>query len=328
MEITELQKDLAATFRWTARLNMHEAVANHFSACVPGSSDFYVNKAGIHFSQIKASDLILITKENIEELRNKPEVVDSTALNIHGTIHEKAPHAKCIFHLHSKYATVLSTLKDPTLKPIDQNTMFFYNRVAVYDDFGGLGFEEESIKMANALGNKQHMILANHGIITTGETVAEGFNSLYYFEKAAETYITALSTNKNLNIVIFDEASEGMLNKFKMGAIDAKANNRSTMVVESRITYNNEVKENEEVDVYCNFFDHDKKRLVVRYEMYEKETKKLAATLESMSLYIDLEKRKVTEFEQEKLDIMDKFINENKEKFNSENLVLSGKLKK
>ena len=113
-----------------------------------------------------------------------------------------------------------------------------------------------------------------------------------------------------------------------MGAIDAKANNRSTMVVESRITYNNEVKENEEVDVYCNFFDHDKKRLIVRYEMYEKETKKLAASLESMSLYIDLEKRKVTEFEQEKLEIMDKFINENKEKFNSENLVLSGKLKK
>ena len=57
MKITELQKDLAATFRWTARLNMNEGVANHFSACVPGSSgEFYVNKAGIHFSQIKASD--------------------------------------------------------------------------------------------------------------------------------------------------------------------------------------------------------------------------------------------------------------------------------
>ena len=62
MEITELQKDLAATFRWTARLNMHEAVANHFSACVPGSSDFYVNKAGIHFSRIKASDLKLVMR--------------------------------------------------------------------------------------------------------------------------------------------------------------------------------------------------------------------------------------------------------------------------
>ena len=75
MEITELQKDLAATFRWTARLNMHEGVANHFSACVPGSStDFYVNKAGLHFSQIKASDIILVTKDNIEELKQKPDL--------------------------------------------------------------------------------------------------------------------------------------------------------------------------------------------------------------------------------------------------------------
>ena len=208
MEITELQKDLAATFRWTARLNMHEAVANHFSACVPGSSDFYVNKAGIHFSRIKASDLILITKENINEFRNKPEIVDSTALNIHGTIHEKAPHAKCIFHVHSKYATVLSTLKDPTLKPIDQNTMIFYNKVSIYNEYGGFGFEEESIKMANALGNKQHMLLANHGILTTGETVADGFNYLYYFEKAAETYLTALSTNQELNVVSHEVAEK------------------------------------------------------------------------------------------------------------------------
>jgi ribulose-5-phosphate 4-epimerase/fuculose-1-phosphate aldolase len=201
MEITELQKNLAATFRWTARLNMHEGVANHFSACVPGSStDFFVNKAGIHFSQIKASDLILVTKENIEELKKKPEIVDPTAINIHGAIHKKVNHAKCIFHVHSKYATILSTLKDPTLKPIDQNTMMFYNRVSVFDEFGGLGFEEESEKMASALGNKRHMLLANHGIITTGETIAEGFNALYYFEKAAETYLTALSTNKELNI--------------------------------------------------------------------------------------------------------------------------------
>ena len=208
MEITELQKDLAATFRWTARLNMHEGVANHFSACVPGSStDFYVNKAGLHFSQIKASDIILVTKDNIEELKKKPDLVDPTAINIHGAIHQKVPHAKCIFHVHSKYATALSTLKDPIMKPIDQNTMIFFNRVSVFNEFGGLGFEDESIKMANALGNKQHLLLANHGIITTGETVAEGFNYLYYFEKAAETYLTALSTNKELNIVS-DEIAE------------------------------------------------------------------------------------------------------------------------
>ncbi len=208
MKITELQKDLAATFRWTARLNMNEGVANHFSACVPGSShDFYVNKAGIHFSQIKASDLILVTKENIEQLRNKPEIVDSTAINIHGTIHKKVPHAKCIFHVHSKYSTALSTLKNAILPPIDQNTMRFFNRVSIYNEFGGMGFEDESTKMANALGNKQHMLLANHGIITTGETVSEGFDALYYFEKSAETYLTALSTNQELNIVS-DEIAE------------------------------------------------------------------------------------------------------------------------
>ena len=208
MEITELQRDLAATFRWAARLNMHEAVANHFSACVPGSTnDFYVNRAGIHFSQIKASDLILVTKENINKLKNEPDLIDPTAISIHGTIHQKVPHAKCIFHCHSKYATTLSTLKDPVMKPIDQNTMIFYNRVSVFNEFGGLGFEDEAIKMANALGNKQHMLLANHGIITTGETIAEGFNYLYYFEKAAETYLTALSTNKELNIVS-DEVAE------------------------------------------------------------------------------------------------------------------------
>ena len=208
MEITELQKDLAATFRWTARLNMHEGVANHFSACVPGSStDFYVNKAGLHFSQIKASDIILVTKDNIEELKKKPDLVDPTAINIHGAIHQKVPHARCIFHVHSKYATALSTLKDPIMKPIDQNTMIFFNRVSVFNEFGGLGFEDESIKMANALGNKQHLLLANHGIITTGETIAEGFNYLYYFEKAAETYLTALSTNKELNI-FSDEIAE------------------------------------------------------------------------------------------------------------------------
>ena len=208
MEITELQRDLAATFRWTARLNMHEGVANHFSACVPGSStDFYVNKAGLHFSQIKASDIILVTKDNIEELKKKPDLVDPTAINIHGAIHQKVPHARCIFHVHSKYATALSTLKDPIMKPIDQNTMIFFNRVSVFNEFGGLGFEDESIKMANALGNKQHLLLANHGIITTGETIAEGFNYLYYFEKAAETYLTALSTNKELNVVS-DEIAE------------------------------------------------------------------------------------------------------------------------
>ena len=200
-KISELQKDLAAVFRWTAKLNMNEGIANHFSVCLPNSNDFYVNGSGLHFSSIKASDMVLVNQNQIEKIKKKPELVDPTALNIHGTIHRKVPHARCILHVHSKYATALSTLKDPILKPIDQNTMRFYNRVAIFNDFGGLGFEEESNKMAAAIGNNRSMLLANHGILTFGETVAQAFDELYYFEKACETYITALSTNKDLNEV-------------------------------------------------------------------------------------------------------------------------------
>ena len=98
------------------------------------------------------------------------------------------------------YPFGILVLKNPTLPPIDQNTMRFYNRVAIYDDFGGLGFEEESNKMAACIGNHRTMLLANHGILTTGQSVAQAFDELFYFEKACETYITALSTHKELKI--------------------------------------------------------------------------------------------------------------------------------
>ena len=208
MERLEILNDLAAAFRWAAKLNMHEGVANHFSVCVPGSNeDFYVNGSGMHFSTIKASDMVLVEQRNIEKLKNNPSIVDPTAINIHGTIHKKVPHAKCILHVHSKYATALSALKDPTLPPIDQNSMRFYNRVAIFSDYGGLGFEEESNKMVTCIGNKRVMLMANHGILTIGQTVAQAFDELFYFEKACETYITALSTQKELKIVN-DEVAE------------------------------------------------------------------------------------------------------------------------
>ena len=79
---------------------------------------------------------------------------------------------------------------------------------------------------------------------------------------------------------------------------------------------------------YHGVYDHEKKRLHLKCEMIEKKTKKLAATTESLSLYIDLDKRKVTEFEEDKIKIMDDFINENKNNFKTDNLVLTGKLKK
>ena len=209
MNSKEKLNDLAAAFRWTAKLNMHEGIANHFSVCLPDSDgSFYVNGTGMHFSNIKASDLVLIENKNFEEMKKKPEIVDPTAINIHGAIHKKVPNARCILHTHSKYATALSCLKDPTLPPIDQNTMRFYNRVALYGEFGGLGFEDESEKMANSIGNHNILLLANHGILTAGPTVAHAFDNLFYFEKACETYITALSTGKELNVANHEVAEK------------------------------------------------------------------------------------------------------------------------
>ena len=130
-------------------------------------------------------------------------------------------------------------------------------------------------------------------------------------------------------VLIFDiYGAEKLMTEFKMGEDSAKTTSKSTMVVESHITYNQEVKEGDEVDVNLIYFDHDKKRLLYKLEMIHKSKKYLVSTIESLSLYVDLKERKVAEFENEKIKIMDEFINKNKSKFSLNNLVFSGKLKK
>ncbi|MDA8538410.1 thioesterase family protein [Candidatus Pelagibacter bacterium] len=129
-------------------------------------------------------------------------------------------------------------------------------------------------------------------------------------------------------VLVFDQIWEIILEKFKMGEQSAKTTNMSTMVVETHTTYNNEVKEGDEVEINLSFFDHDKKRLHYKLEMIEKSSKKLSATLEMLSLYIDLNKRKVAEFEEEKVKLMNDFINLNKSNFKNDDLVITGKLKK
>ena len=137
--------------------------------------------------------------------------------------------------------------------------------------------------------------------------------------------------NSHLNmayyVLIFDKAWEVMLEKFQMGETSAKTTKKSTMVVETHTTYNNEVKENQEVNINLIFFDHDKKRLHYKLEMIEKNSKKLSSTIEMISLYVDLKERRVAEFEENILKLMDNFINVNKSQFTSD-LKFSSKLKK
>ncbi len=218
MSVTELRPnidhwqervDLAAAFRWTERLNMHEAVANHFSLAVnEDGTQFLMNPNQVHFSRIKASDLLLLDANDPETLET-PNAPDPTAWGLHGALHRMCPHARCALHVHPIYATVLASLADSTLPPIDQNTATFYNRVAVDDHFGGLAFEEEAERCCANLTDpsKTVLVMGNHGIMVIGQTVAETFNRMYYFERACETYIKALWTGQPLR-VLSDEIAE------------------------------------------------------------------------------------------------------------------------
>ena len=134
--------------------------------------------------------------------------------------------------------------------------------------------------------------------------------------------------NLSYYILVFDLGAEVILSKFKMGEHSAKTTKKSTMVVETHTTYNQEVKEGDEVDVFISYFDHDNKRLQYKLEMYDKAKNTLSATTEILSLYIDLNLRKVAEFEGEKIKIMDEYIQKNKNSFKSEDLKFSSKLKK
>ena len=138
--------------------------------------------------------------------------------------------------------------------------------------------------------------------------------------------------NGHLNVAfyvrIFDIAADIMLDNFNMGALSVKKDQKTTFVAEMHTIYNQEVRLGEEVETQVTYIDHDKKRIHYRLSMFHKEKKYLAATNEVLSLYVDLSKRKVVEFDPDRVKIMDNFIRQNSEKFNTDKLVFSGKLKK
>jgi ribulose-5-phosphate 4-epimerase/fuculose-1-phosphate aldolase len=205
----EERVDLAAAFRWTARLNMHEGVANHFSLAVnDDGTRFLMNPNQRHFARIKASELLMLDA-NDPTTMDRPDAPDPTAWGLHGSIHRLCPHARCVMHVHSIHATVLASLADSTLPPIDQNCATFFNRIVVDDHYGGLAFEEEGTRCAAMLTDPKTkvMVMGNHGVLVIGDSVADTFNRLYYFERAAETYIRALQTGRPLRILP-DEIAE------------------------------------------------------------------------------------------------------------------------
>ena len=192
--------DLAAAFRWTARLGMHESVANHFSLAVNDEGTrFLINPNGRHFSRIRASELLLLDA-NDPQTMDRQDAPDATAWAIHGALHRRLRHARCVLHAHPKHATVLASLEDSRILPIDQNTMRFFGRVAIDDGFDGMGLGDEAERMVGGLGDKAVMIMGNHGVLVVAHSVAQAFDELYYLERACETLVTAYMTGRKLRV--------------------------------------------------------------------------------------------------------------------------------
>ena len=198
----QLRVDLAAAFRLAVMHGWHEAVANHFSLAVSGDGKtFLMNKKWVHFSNVKASDLLLLDADDEETMR-RPDAPDPSAWCIHGSMHASLPQARCILHVHPKYATAIAALADPEIKPIDQNTARFFRRVAIDLDYGGVADNrQEGERLVRVMGNGRRMMMGNHGILIAAPTVAEAFDDLYYIERACQTLVIAYSTGRPLNVM-------------------------------------------------------------------------------------------------------------------------------
>lgn len=207
---SQLRIDLAAALRLAAYYDWHEGVANHFSAAVsPDGKTFLINPRWKHFSRATASELLLVDAEDPDTM-NRPDAPDPSAWSIHSAIHRRVPHARVALHLHPPHATALAGLKDPSIKPIDQVTARFFNRLAMDMEFGGIASEEaEGERIAATIGNHSAVMMANHGVTTLAPTVAEAFDAMYHLERAARTMVLAYSTGQPLN-VMNDELAESV----------------------------------------------------------------------------------------------------------------------
>ncbi len=205
----ELRVDLAAAFRLIYEMDMHESVANHLSAAVsPDGKLFLMNRRWMHFSNVTASNLQLLDSED-DSIMQTDEAPDASAWSIHGNVHESLSQARVILHVHSTYATVLSTLKDSRILPIDNNTARFYERIAYDTNFGGIASsDEEGRRIMDTFAGKKALMMGNHGVTVIGETVDEAFEDLYYLEKACKTMVLAYSTGQPLNVLPDELARE------------------------------------------------------------------------------------------------------------------------
>ncbi|MSQ64452.1 MAG: rRNA adenine methyltransferase [Betaproteobacteria bacterium] len=202
--VTQAKIHLAAAHRLAVLHELEEGIDNHFTATVPGRDDRYlILPFGLHWSEARASDMIVFD-ESGKTLEGEG-VVELSAQCIHAPIH-RICGARVVLHTHQTWAVALNMLKDNRLLPASQTASFFHGRIAYDDTYTGTADTlEEGERLAGVLGdqrgNKHTVFMKNHGVLVTGETVAQAYRRLYKLERVCRAQVLAMSTGKPLEIL-------------------------------------------------------------------------------------------------------------------------------
>ena len=195
--------DLAAAYRLVAFYGWDDLIFTHISARIPGPEHhFLLNPYGMMFEEVTASSLVKIDLDG-RKVSDSPYFINPAGFTIHSAVHAAREDALCVMHLHTDYGIAVSAQENGLL-PISQQAMFPLASLA-YHNYEGLALnEEEKPRLVADLGDKNYMILRNHGLLTLGKSAADAFLSMYILERACRIQILAQSGDGDLHCVPID----------------------------------------------------------------------------------------------------------------------------
>ena len=189
--------ELAACYRLIALHGWDDLIATHISARVPGTRDFLINRLGLTFEEITASNLVRIDLDgNVTDGSDAP--INRAGFTIHSAVHQVREDAGCVIHLHTLDGTAVSALEDGLL-PLNQIAMLAHGDIA-FHEYEGVAFDlAERERLQADLGQSNLMLLRNHGTLAVGRTVGEAYTRMYTLERACSIQVRTLGMNRPLH---------------------------------------------------------------------------------------------------------------------------------
>ena len=198
--VTQARIHLAAAHRLAVLHELEEGIDNHFTVTVPGHDDRYlILPFGLHWSEARASDMIVFDEAGAT--LEGEGVVELSAQCIHAPIH-RITGRRVVLHTHQTWAVALNMLEDNRLLPASQTAAYFHGTIAYDDHYAGTADTlEEGERLAGLVGDKDIVFMKNHGVLVTGDTVAQAYRRLYKLERVCRAQVLALGTGRPLSVL-------------------------------------------------------------------------------------------------------------------------------